>query len=90
MKKGDFLKEVLAKKKERVLLAKQQLPLEELKSRLQALGPARPFVEAIHQPRQLSLIAEIKKASPSAGIIRQDFNIQDIAHTYEESGARAI
>jgi len=90
MKKSDFLKDIVAKKKERILLARQQLPEEELKSRLQALTPTRPFIEAIHKPRQISLIAEIKKASPSAGIIRQDFNVQDIARAYQDCGAQAI
>ena len=90
MKKGDFLKDLVAKKKERILLARQQLPEEELKSRLQVLTPTRPFIEAIYKPHQISLIAEIKKASPSAGVIRQDFNVQDIARTYQESGAQAV
>jgi len=90
MKKEDFLKEIAAKKNERLVFAKQQLPEEELKSRMQALGPARPFIEAIHKPRQISLIAEIKKASPSAGVIRENFNVQDIARTYQEAGAQAL
>jgi len=90
MKKEDFLKYIVAHKKEKILLAKQQLPEEELKSRLQALGPTRPFIEAIRKPHQISLIAEIKKASPSAGVIRQDFFVQDIARTYQESGVQAI
>jgi len=90
MKKGDFLKDIVAKKKERILLAKQQLCEEELKSRLPALLSTRPFIEVIHKPRQISLIAEIKKASPSAGVIRQDFNVQDIARTYQEAGVQAL
>jgi indole-3-glycerol phosphate synthase len=86
----DALKEIVAKKQERLLLAKQQLPEEELKAKVQGLMPVRPFVEAIHKPRTISLIAEIKKASPSRGVIREDFNPAEIAKIYQETGVQAI
>jgi indole-3-glycerol phosphate synthase len=86
----DALKEIVAKKQERLLLAKQQLPEEELKAKVQGLMPVRPFVEAIHKPRTISLIAEIKKASPSRGVIREDFNPAEIAKIYQEAGVQAI
>jgi indole-3-glycerol phosphate synthase len=47
-------------------------------------------VEAIHKPRTISLIAEIKKASPSRGVIREDFNPAEIAKIYQETGVQAI
>jgi len=90
MSKKDVLKEIVLKKKERTALAKQALPEEDLKARLQGLAPARPFIEAINKPRQISLIAEIKKASPSRGVIREDFNHQEIAKIYQELGVQAI
>jgi len=90
MKKADILKEIVQKKKEKILLARQQVPEDDLKSRVQGLAPTRPFIEAIHKPRTISLIAEIKKASPSRGIIRQDFNHQEIAKAYQEAGVQAI
>lgn len=90
MAKIDSLKEIILKKKERVALAKQGLPEEELKSKMGALAATRPFIEAINKPRQISLIAEIKKASPSQGIIRPDFNHLDIARAYQEAGVQAI
>jgi len=90
MKKTDILKEIVQKKKEKILLAKQQLPEEDLKAKIQNLVPTRPFVEAIHKPRTISLIAEIKKASPSRGIIRQDLNPLEIAKIYQEAGVQAI
>ena len=90
MPKRDVLKEIIAKKKERLLLAKQTLTEEDLKAKVQGLAPARPFIEAISKPKQISLIAEIKKASPSAGVIRQDFNHLDIAKIYQEAGVQAI
>lgn len=90
MKKTDILKEIVAKKKERIALAKQQLCEEELKAKARDLPPARGFVEAINKPRQISLIAEIKKASPSKGVIRQDFNLRQISSDYKEASVQAI
>jgi len=91
MPRRDVLKEIIARKKERLLLAKQALSEEDLKAKVGLLlAPARPFIEAISKPRQISLIAEIKKASPSAGVIRQDFNHVDIAKVYQEAGVQAI
>ena len=90
MKQIDTLKEIVLKKKEKILLAKQQFPEEALKAKAQNLAPTRPFLEAINKPRQISLIAEIKKQSPTRGIIRQDFNPQEIAKIYQDSGAQAI
>lgn len=88
--KKDTLKEIVLKKKERVLAAQQLAPLEELKARVVGLPQTRPFLEAIRKPRTLSLIAEIKKASPSRGVIREDFNAASIAAIYQEVGVQAI
>ncbi len=90
MKKGNILKDIISKKKEKILLAKQNLPEEELKARIQGLMPTLPFVEAINKPRVISLIAEIKKASASRGVIRENFNLIDIALIYQKAGAQAI
>jgi len=90
MKKNDILKEIIQKKKEKILLAKQNISEEDLRARVQGLTSPRPFIEAINKPRQISLIAELKKASPSRGVIRQDFHLQEIAKIYQESGVQAI
>jgi len=90
MAKVDTLKEIVAKKKERVVLAKQQLPEEDLKARLSGLAACRSFKEAISKPRQISLIAEIKQSSPSKGLIRQNFNPQEIAKSYSDAGVQAV
>jgi indole-3-glycerol phosphate synthase len=90
MRKSDILKEIVAKKKQRIELAKQQLPEEVLKTKIQALGPVQSFIKAINKPRSISLIAEIKKQSPSRGILREDFNPQEIARIYQECGVQAI
>jgi len=90
MAKIDILKEIVAKKKERIALSKQQLPEEDLKAKLNDLVPCRPFKEAISRPRQISLIAEIKQSSPSKGLIRQNFNLQDITRCYQNAGVQAV
>ncbi len=86
----DTLKEIVAKKKERISLAIQQLSLEDLKAKLIGLPATRPFKEVISKPRQISLIAEIKQASPSKGIIRQNFDLAQIAQNYQDAGAQAV
>ena len=90
MKKPDVLRDILGKKQERVVFARQQLPEEELKLKVKDLPPSRDFVEAINKPRTISLIAEIKKQSPSRGILRQDFSHQGIARSYEDAQVQAI
>jgi len=90
MIKADILKDIVRKKNEKIILAKQSISEEELKAKAKDLGPTKPFIEAISKPRVISLIAEIKKASPSRGIIRQDFNLQDIAGIYRDAGVQAV
>lgn len=90
MKKKNFLKEILARKKESIILAKQSLPEEELKNKLSGLSPTRSFLAAINKPRQIALIAEIKRASPSRGTIRENFNPSEIAKVYQDGGVQAI
>jgi len=86
----DILKQIVAKKKERIILAKQQLSQEDLIAKLAGLPATRGFKETISKPKQIALIAEIKQASPSQGIIRQNFNLEEIARFYQESGVQAV
>jgi indole-3-glycerol phosphate synthase len=90
MAKVDKLKEIVAKKKERLILAQQALPLDELKQKMNGLPQTRPFIEAINKPRFISLIAEIKKQSPSQGVIRPEFDPAGIAAVYQDAGVQAI
>ena len=90
MAKTYILKQIVAKKKERILLAKQQLSQEDLISKLAGLPSTRPFKEVISKPKQIALIAEIKQASPSQGIIRQNFNLEEISRFYQEAGVQAV
>jgi indole-3-glycerol phosphate synthase len=90
MAKADVLKQIVQRKKERVAEAKLVHSQEQLQEMIQGMPPCRPFAAAISKPRVLSLIAEIKKASPSAGVIRQDFDPAAIAREYQEIGVQAI
>lgn len=90
MKKADTLKEIIAKKNERINAAKLLVTQQDLIDRIALLAPTRPFIETILRAKNISLIAEIKKASPSCGIIRENFNHLEIAKIYQESGAQAI
>lgn len=90
MKEKDSLKEIIAKKKERILLSQAQLPEEVLKDKINTLSPAQSLIKAINKPHQISLIAEIKKQSPSQGIICENFNPVEIAKEYETAQVEAI
>ncbi|MFH0790917.1 MAG: indole-3-glycerol phosphate synthase TrpC [Candidatus Omnitrophota bacterium] len=90
MGKVNILKEIVAQKKEKILLAKQSLPEDELKAKIQGLSAPRSFRQAINKPRQIGLIAEIKKASPSRGVIRENFNLQEIASVYKQAEVQAV
>ena len=90
MKKKNFLKEIVTKKKEQIILAKQNVSEEELTNKLAGLSPTRSFLAAINKPRQIALIAEIKRASPSRGLIRENFNVGEITRAYQDSGVQAI
>ena len=87
-----ILDEIVAKKKERLSLAKSRMPLSALKPRITDIGKPRDFKAALKrkQDERIKLIAEIKKASPSKGVIRESFNPVEIASVYEKKQANAI
>jgi indole-3-glycerol phosphate synthase len=89
---ADILKQIIADKRLEVEHRKQACPEELLKDRLSGLKKCRNFYAAVTKPntRGLNVIAEVKKASPSAGVIRADFDPVAIAKTYERCGADAI
>ena len=65
-------------------------PLEDLKRSVQDAPPIRDFRHALSSSKEISIIAEIKRASPSKGTIREDFDPVEIARIYERNGARAL
>jgi len=86
-----FLERIVAHKREEVKNLRGLLPYAELKVEAAAAPPARDFLGAIKRNGpQVNLIAEIKKSSPSRGVIRTDFCPRDIARIYAEAGANAI
>ena len=87
-----ILEQIIADKRKEVEKRKREQPLEELKEQLVLLGKCRNFYKAVTKAnsRGINVIAEIKKASPSAGVICRDFAPVTIAKTYERCGADAI
>jgi indole-3-glycerol phosphate synthase len=88
----NILDDIIAEKREEVQQRQAQTSLEQLRARIVEKPKCRNFYKAVtkHQPRGLNVIAEVKKASPSAGVIRTDFDPVAIARTYEQCGADAI
>ena len=86
------LEKILAVKKDEVALAKQTVPLDALNAKLDSLPRCRNFYRTLTKKnaRGINVIAEIKQASPSAGLIREDFDPVAIARIYEDAGADAI
>ncbi len=89
----DILRKILQRKAEEVAERSRRLPLSELTQRLQLAGPPRPFLAAIrarHQGDEAAVIAEVKKASPSKGVLREAFDPHAIAVSYENGGATCL
>ena len=87
------LKDILEHKATEVAEAKARVPLEELRERIAELGRPRNFFQAVvdrRHPNTTHAIAEVKRMSPSAGVIRDDFDPVAIARAYAENGAAAI
>ncbi len=89
---ASILNQILADKRQEVALRKKQIPLENIQDKALSMPKCRNFYKAVTKKnlRGLNVIAEVKKASPSAGLIRADFDPVQIAITYEQCGADAI
>jgi indole-3-glycerol phosphate synthase len=89
----DILREIMARKAVEVAVRRQRLPLQALTVALTAASPTRGFADALLAKvaaGQPAVIAEIKKASPSKGVLREDFHPAEIAAGYERGGAACL
>lgn len=84
------LEELVAYKRLELAQEKRARPVAQLEKALKTRPPLRSFRQAIHRPGRLSLIAEVKRASPSAGTIRPVADAKEIAQRYAEAGAQAV
>ena len=90
---SDILQRILARKREEVEARRARVPLAELQSRIVAAPPLRGFAQALRSridDGEAAVIAEVKKASPSKGVIRADFDPAAIARSYEAGGAACL
>ncbi len=84
-----FLQEILEHKKHQIEQAENRLPLDEIE-KLVTVTKRRDFKGAISKAGRINLIAELKKASPSQGVLRYEYEPKEIAKIYEQNSAAAI
>ena len=90
---NDILQQILARKAEELVERRAKFSLETLQGQIAALSPPRPFADALHRTLaqgRPAVIAEIKRASPSKGLLRDPFLPADIADSYAAAGASAL
>lgn len=89
---SDVLDRIKAYKLEEIAAARAARPLAEVEAAARAAGPVRPFAAALASATAtgLGLIAEVKKASPSKGLIRADFDPPSLARAYQSGGATSL
>jgi indole-3-glycerol phosphate synthase len=89
----DILKKIIRRKAEEIVACAERRPLRELAQTLEGMAPTRGFVRALEAKiarGQTGVIAEIKKASPSKGVLREDFRPAEIAQSYARAGAACL
>ena len=86
----NFLETILSEKRREIAAAKLQQPLALLKERVSALPAALPFSDALRAHSHPAIIAEIKRASPSKGVIRADLDPVQTARSFADAGAACL
>ena len=90
-KPRNILEEIIWEKDVEVEIARKKVPLDDLKKKIKDLPRTKDFLEALKNSKtKPALISEIKKASPSKGIIREDFDPKIIGKMYQDGGASCI
>jgi len=87
---SNILEEIIEHKRGEISQARERVSADQLTAQLADALPVRDFVESLRTHGPVGMIAEVKKASPSAGIIREDFHPVEIAQIYENSGAACL
>lgn len=89
---ANILEKIIEDKKTEVAFRRSQKSVEQFKAEIVSMPRCRNFYKAVikHNSRGLNVIAEVKRASPSAGVIREDFDAVAIAKAYQKCGADAI
>jgi indole-3-glycerol phosphate synthase len=85
-----ILDEIIQNKTSEVEISKTSLPLEQIQEQIKDALPSRNFFDAINPKGELKIISEVKHASPSKGVFREDFDPVQIAKSYSRGGASAI
>lgn len=89
----DILAKIILRKQTEIAERRSQIPLSHLEEQVKHLPPARGFAAALRHAiggGRSAVIAEVKKASPSAGVLREPFDPQEIARSYERGGAACL
>jgi indole-3-glycerol phosphate synthase len=87
----NILEEIVWYKEKEITNLRERLPLEQLKQKVNTIPAPRNFFQALKDSQtQPAVIAEVKKASPSKGIIREDFDPVAIAKSYQQGGASCL
>ncbi|MDZ4717025.1 MAG: indole-3-glycerol phosphate synthase TrpC [Roseiflexaceae bacterium] len=87
---GTFLTRILDHKRSEVARQQAKIPYEQLEARIEKAAPPRDFGAALRLPDRAALIAEVKKASPSRGVLVENFDALALARIYAANGAAAI
>jgi indole-3-glycerol phosphate synthase len=85
-----ILQKIAETKRVEIAALKKTRGLSSLKEGARAQAAPRDFLKAVHRPGRLSLIGELKKASPSKGVLKQDFQIEPLAKAYAKAGVHAL